>query len=102
MVDIIEETNLKTVKELEEQNTISNIRIKDLENDLMVVKGKLNEAQKTLKNISETKEKTKCGLVSNKTGLKSKEKSKLNCKVCKQSFKNTDDFNEHYKRELYC
>ena len=68
----------------------------------MVVKGKLNEAQKTSKNTSEVKEKTKCGLASNKTIIKTKEKTKLNCKVCKQSFKNTDDFNEHYKMELYC
>ena len=56
MVDIIEETNLKTVKELEEQNTISDIRIKDLENELIVVKGKLNEAQKMFKDKYETKE----------------------------------------------
>ena len=54
MVDIIEETNLKTVKELEEQNTISDIRIKDLENELMVVKGKLNEAQKKKKEEKNT------------------------------------------------
>ena len=86
MVDIIEETNFKTVKKLEEQNINFNIRIKNLENELIVVKGKLNEAQKIFKSISENKEKTKCGLISNKTGLKSKDKIKLNCQVCKQSF----------------
>ena len=56
MVDIIEETNLKTVKKLEEQNVNFNIRIKNLVNELIVVKGKLNEAQKILKSISENKE----------------------------------------------
>ena len=57
MVDIIEETNLKTVKKLEEQNINFNIMIKNLENELIVVIGKLNEAQKILKSISENKEK---------------------------------------------
>ena len=93
---------MKTVIKLEEQNINFNIRIKNLENELIVVKDKLNEAQKVLKSISENREKTKCCLISNKTGLKSKDKIKLDCKVCKQSFKNTDDLNEHYQRELYC
>ena len=34
-----------------------------------------NEAQKTSKNTSEVKEKTKCGLASNKTIIKTKEKN---------------------------
>ena len=59
IIDILEETKLKIGKELEEKNTISNIRINKLENELMEVKGILNKAHSKSTNISVGKEQKK-------------------------------------------
>ena len=86
----------KTKFKLEEQKSKSDIRIKDFENEIRLVKVKLNAAKKTSKNICDGKQKTKSGQVD------IVKKTKLKCKGCNQSFKNTDDLNEHYQMELYC
>ena len=98
MIDILEETKLKISKVLEKNDTIFDISINNLENELLEVKGILNKAQNRSTNICVGKEQTKCETI----GLKSKGKPKLKCKVCKEIFKSTDDLNEHFEIELFC
>ena len=52
MINILEETKQKIAIELEEKNTVSDIRINNLENELMEVKSIINEAQNRSTNIS--------------------------------------------------